>query len=75
MFSYSGLNLIKQGENAGGISLNQIQAALVILVADERPPQSLGHVFLLLRLQIVSYKVLLQLLISVVNTQLLQVVQ
>lgn len=69
------MNLIKQGEDAGGLSLNQLQAAVVILVADKRPPQSLRDVFLLLGLQIVSYKVLLQLLISIVNAQLLQVVQ
>lgn len=68
-------HLIKQGEDANGISLNQLQAALVILVADEGPLQPLGHIFLLLGLQIVSYKVLLELLIGIVNAQLLQVVQ
>lgn len=65
------IHLVKQREDAGGISLNQLQASLVVLVADEGPLQSLGHVFLLLGLQIVSYKVLLQLLVGVVNAQLL----
>lgn len=68
-------HLIKQREDAGGVSFDQLQAAVVVLVADEGPLQSLGHVLLLLGFQIVSYEVLLQLLVGVVDAQLLQVVQ
>lgn len=68
-------NLIEQGENAGGTAFNQVQAALVVLVPYEGPLQPLSHILLLLSLQVMSHKVLLQLLISVINTQLLQIVQ
>lgn len=67
-------DLIEQGENAGGTAFNQVQAALVVLVTYEGPLQPLGHILLLLGLQVMSHKVLLQLLVSVINTQLLQVV-
>lgn len=68
-------HLVKQRDDAFGISLNQLQAAVVILVADEGPLQPLGNVFLLLGLQIVSYKVLLELFIGIVYAQLFKVVQ
>lgn len=68
-------DLIKQGDNAGGTAFNQVQAALVVLVPNEGPLQPLGHILLLLSLQVMSHKVLLQLLVSVIDTQLLQIVQ
>lgn len=68
-------DLIEQGENTGGTAFNQVQAALVVLVLYEGPLQPLRHILLLLGLQVMSHKVLLQLLVSVINTQLLQIVQ
>lgn len=40
-------NLIKQGEDASGTALYEVQTALVILVLDKRPLQSLRHILLL----------------------------
>ena len=40
-------DLIEQREDSGGVSLDQVQAALVVLVTDEGPLQPLGHVLLL----------------------------
>ena len=40
-------DLVEQREHAAGVSLDQVQAALVVLVPDEGPLQPLGHVLLL----------------------------
>lgn len=62
--------LVNESEHIEGVVGNQIEDILIILKLDVRPVDALRQVLLLLQLEDVSHKILLNILIGVVYTEL-----